>query len=105
MITNTFKCNCFASFTGPNCNNPLIPIASTPCASNPCNIYQSCQSNGNSYTCSCPSLYTGSSCEIKIRACTSNPCFNNSVCIDNLASGNYTCLCPVGLTGNYYLII
>ena len=99
LTTNTFKCLCTSSYQGTTCNNLIIPIANNPCSSNPCNIYQTCTSNGNNYSCSCPPMFTGSLCETKIRACNNSPCQNNAICIDNLAYGNYSCICPAGLKG------
>jgi len=49
------------------------------------------------YTCQCVAGYGGTNCQEELNECNSNPCQHGGQCIDGL--NNYTCICPVGYTG------
>ncbi|XP_041468818.1 delta-like protein 1 [Lytechinus variegatus] len=61
----------------------------------PCLNGATCQNEGIlDYRCYCTPLFTGQTCETAI-AC---PCLNGGTC--SSGPDGYTCLCPVGLTGD-----
>lgn len=54
----------------------------------------------SSFVCICPALWTGPRCEHSVY-CINNSCQHGSLCVHNLRSASYSCLCFWGWNGTY----
>ena len=84
----TFQCLCLEDFTGNSCESSL------DCRDNPCMNGGLCIKSSNaSFTCLCLSDFTGDNCESSTKKCYSSNCMNRGICVENLKTGNYSCIC------------
>lgn len=113
---SAWSCICETGWTGIDCKDSI-----DECSSNPCLNAGLCVDGTNKYSCQCLRGFMGEHCQTEINACSSAPCQNNGkwmiltlynssysseikflsskgTCINNVES--YSCLCPVGWTGN-----
>ncbi|XP_060570692.1 delta-like protein B [Ruditapes philippinarum] len=90
------SCNCTDSgFEGEFCNISIV------CTENTCQNGGTCTVTGpTTYDCECVPPFSGTNCEIVIgpNPCLPNPCENGGTC--SSTSGQFTCGCPPGYTGN-----
>jgi Notch-like protein len=91
---NTFTCNCYPGFTGPECMDNINECVDpgVNCSGN-----GQCVDEVGSYSCNCSAGYNGTDCEINIDHCSPSPCGENGQCTDGVNS--FTCNCATGYTG------
>jgi hypothetical protein len=87
---SSFHCNCFDSFTGPQCEVALEP---TNCTGLNCTVNEAgCSGND----CQCVPGYTGKTCEIQMDCSEINYCENGD-CVEE--NGYFLCKCDYGYDG------
>ncbi|KAG9344226.1 hypothetical protein JZ751_010895, partial [Albula glossodonta] len=52
------------------------------------------------FTCACLPLWTGPICNQSI-FCADSPCQHGSLCVPDIATASYTCVCPLGWQGKH----
>lgn len=96
---NGYRCSCFDSYTGTNCNIPPADICDA--LTNPCQNGAECQSQGGpSYACVCLPGWSGDNCADFVDLCQNAPCGVHGRCDSpGNAPGSFTCQCLDGFTG------
>jgi hypothetical protein len=104
--------------TGPIPENSPSPMTASPqqfcctsphdpCSSNPCGLYSTCMTAGDSHTCPCDAGYhkvAGTCVQVPASAsphpCSSNPCGDNGTCSVDAATNVAKCNCDYGWGGD-----
>ncbi|CAF3764830.1 unnamed protein product [Rotaria socialis] len=92
------QCRCQPGYSGSLCEQ----VQTTFCSNNPCRngSTRKCALIDNKYgRCLCPKDVTGPYCDIPLHSCAPNPCENNGICMHEMSSQSYKCLCTFGYSG------
>ena len=91
-IGSQYSCDCFAGFTGTNCE-----VNINDCPGNEC-VNGTCVDGVGNYTCDCEPGFNGTFCDQEINECDNVDC-NNGTCTDLV--NDYMCECYQYYTGQY----
>uniref|UniRef100_A0AAF5Q282 EGF-like domain-containing protein n=2 Tax=Wuchereria bancrofti TaxID=6293 RepID=A0AAF5Q282_WUCBA len=90
---NDYECVCLNGYSGKNCSRD-----EDDCIENSCAVGSTCIDGIAKYTCACPPGRIGLFCHLD-DPCMQKPCGNGSECILDTASGEFSCNCMKGTTG------
>uniref|UniRef100_A0A0R3S3B5 Notch n=1 Tax=Elaeophora elaphi TaxID=1147741 RepID=A0A0R3S3B5_9BILA len=88
-----YRCVCLNGYSGKNCSRN-----EDDCVENSCAPGSTCIDGIAKYNCACPSGKIGLFCHLD-DPCIHQPCGNGSECIADTASGEFSCNCMKGITG------
>ncbi|KAH3796462.1 hypothetical protein DPMN_150030, partial [Dreissena polymorpha] len=104
---NNYTCNCFRGYEGFNCETEINECTRYK----PCQYGSTCVDKIGDYNCNCAAkymdkVYAGKNCSVELTSCYNNLCYSNSTCVPRLVNEtanlqDFTCICPVGMTGRY----
>uniref|UniRef100_A0AC35U7X4 Sushi, von Willebrand factor type A, EGF and pentraxin domain-containing protein 1 n=1 Tax=Rhabditophanes sp. KR3021 TaxID=114890 RepID=A0AC35U7X4_9BILA len=93
-LVDNYECECKKGFAGQYCDQMI-----EECSRQPCYNQGTCTENEDGFKCACKKGWKGDLCQDEINSCKlTNPCQNNAICVP-LASEEYFCVCPEGITG------
>uniref|UniRef100_A0A1I7Z6V8 Neurogenic locus Notch protein n=1 Tax=Steinernema glaseri TaxID=37863 RepID=A0A1I7Z6V8_9BILA len=90
---NGYKCVCIYGWKGEHCEENV-----DDCGKNMCHAGSKCIDGLAKYTCECQPGRMGVYCHLE-DPCFNNPCGKDAMCLKDVIYGNYSCVCPMGLTG------
>ncbi|TKR72396.1 hypothetical protein L596_019847 [Steinernema carpocapsae] len=88
-----YKCVCIFGWEGEHCN-----VNIDDCVGNMCHSGSKCIDRVAKYECECEPGRMGVYCHLE-DPCFNEPCGKDAMCLKDVIFGNYSCVCPPGLTG------
>ncbi|KAK0400502.1 hypothetical protein QR680_015284 [Steinernema hermaphroditum] len=90
---NGYKCVCIFGWEGEHCE-----VNIDDCVNHMCHAGSKCIDRVAKYECECAPGRMGVYCHLE-DPCFNEPCGKDAMCLKDVIYGNYSCVCPVGLTG------